>query len=137
MINLRYTDDDGTINANLLPDNFEKYQKSYGESVEMIPRFGIIVDNYGYESGGVFNYFLMTWEFADKGQVDVLNQLLRKNPKTLSPMILTWKDGSKHKVVFAPIGEDKCLFAESTIDIKTNEKFYSGQCALIEITKEN
>lgn len=132
MINVLY----GNYNVNLTPQDFEKYPKSYGEATEMNPELGIIEDKYENERGGVFNYFLMSWNFAEQDEVDGLKKILVATPCVETPAKLTWHDGSKHYVVFAQIGEDKCRFDKSIEDIATGTKLYEGSCAFIEITKE-
>jgi len=132
MINITLGDD----SINLTPQDYEKYAKSYGEATEMNPELGIIEDKYAGETGGVFNFFLMTWNFATQDEVDSLKKILVATPTVENPARITWHDGSKHKVVFAQIGEQKCLFEKSVIDNQTGTTYYEGTAAFIEITKE-
>ena len=132
MINITFGDD--FINLN--PQEYEKYAKSYGEATEMNPELGIIEDKYTNEVGGVFNYFLMSWNFATQDEVDGLKRILVGTPTVENPARITWHDGTKHKVVFAQIGEQKCMFDESVVDAETGTAYYIGGCAFIEITKE-
>lgn len=125
-----------SINVNLTPDDFERFFKNYGETTEINETLGIIEDKYLGEMGGTFNYFLLAWNWATEEEVSGLKQLLVSNPMVESPMTLTWHDGGKYKVVFAPIGESKCLFEKSVINPNTNEAMYTGIVALIEITRE-
>ena len=132
MINLQKD----SINVNLKPDDFERYFKSYGETADINEDLGIIETRFLGELGGVFNFFLMSWQWATEEEVSKLKELLVSAPYVEEPMTLTWRDGGEYKVIFAPIGDSKCLFDKSVIDPETGTALYTGQVALIEITRE-
>ena len=120
----------------LRPNAYERWARAHGAPTETRGDVGIIEENWEHQRGGVFWYFLMSWELATQEEVNVLRDFLVANPTPSNPMVLVWEDGTKYQVIFADeAGEDRCKFDESIRDYKTGIRFYKGTVALIEIEK--
>jgi len=119
----------------LFPEKYEKYKTSVGAPTETRDD-GIIEPNWEHQRGALLNYFLMAWEMATDDEVKPLWDMLAYAPTTSDPMVLTWEDGTKYRVVFADkAGEERCKFDESIIDEISGTTYWKGTVALIEIER--
>ena len=122
--------------ATFTPETFDIHKQSYGSPQGIDEDFGILWDE-SIKTGGVFRYFIFIWETLVKADVETLEQFLIMNPKVKDPMTLVTPEG-KYKVVFAPIGQERCQFIDSGLpkDPETSKKIYSeGSLTLMEIEK--
>ena len=124
--------------ARINPEQYNEYEKVFGDNIEIFEENAVIVNKNAYEIGGVIKYFIFTWEnIVTDTDVETLKYFNKQKINTSNPMILNTNDG-KYKVVFANIGDDRCKFVFSGIsDPETGERLYTeGSLTLIAIEKE-